>query len=87
MIIRYLNANDDDEVASPPLGSDMIADNAEILQQTEQLQRLISLYDNDPIRKNEAKTSLNKVNAIYQDFLMKEKNKQSTIDMFFKKGK
>ena len=62
----------DDEVAKPALGPEMISD---ILQKTEELKNMIALYDNDPIRKNEAKTSLDKVNAIYQD-LLKEKRKK-----------
>ena len=62
----------DDEVAKPALGPEMISD---ILQKTEELKNMIALYDNDPIRKNEAKASLDKVNAIYQD-LLKEKRKK-----------
>ena len=47
----------------------------EIIAQTQQLQQIIALHDTDPIRASEAKTSLSKVNALYQNLLIaKEEN-------------
>ena len=56
-----------EDIEASTLNQDIIE---EIIAQTQQLQQIIALHDTDPIRASEAKTSLNKVNALYHNLLI-----------------